>query len=78
MEIQFIVALVATAHLTFTLVLTEVLVMSYQLVLVVDADQGISRCELLIELLLRRHDNVASASSLFALRSGACHTRRLQ
>ena len=45
-------ALVSGAHLTVALVLTEVLVVRHELVLVVDADQGVPRRQLLVKLFL--------------------------
>lgn len=43
-------------HLTLSVVFTEVLVVGHHLVLVVDANQGVSSCQLLVKFLLRRDE----------------------
>jgi len=51
-QLQLIVALSTSTTLTLTLVLAEVLVMRHELILVIDANQGISGSQLLVELFL--------------------------
>ena len=76
LKLQLIIALCSTALLTLTLVLTEVMMMRLFIVLVVDTDQGIPSCQLLVELFLGRDELHLVAWATGALLAVRTHLTR--
>lgn len=56
-QLELVMTSLPRTHLTLPIVFTEVLMVSHHLVLVVDADQGVPRCQFLIKFLLRRNES---------------------
>ena len=76
LKLQLIIALRTAALLTFTFVLTEVMVMRLFIMLVVDTDQGIPSCQLLVELFLGRDELHLVAGATGALLAIRAHLAR--